>query len=136
MTKDRLRDVDHVVLQCVAEGAGDTFEITRDTIFETHQIRYSLKEKLAPLGLIELEKPDGMVERVHNGQKRVFEAPLEAELTNGGKQVLEEESRERDLGRYENLSRKELIERIHDHEQRIQRLETGLEMLKEPFQDH
>lgn len=108
----------------------DTFEITWVTTLETHQVRYSLKEKLALPEFIELEKQDGMVERVDNGQKQVFRAPLKAEITDKGKQTLESRLAEEDIDRYESLSQKELVERLHDHERRIQRLETGIEMLK------
>ena len=124
-----LRDIDKTVLQYIADGCTDTHEISQATTLETHQIRYSLK-KLDDQDLITTKNPDGMTERTVNGQKRVFKTPLQAKLTDHGTQLLKEDLPHSEE-QYHSLSRDELTEKLHDHEQRIQRLETGLEILKD-----
>jgi len=80
---DQLRDKDCTVLTAIDDGHDDTQKIKAATILENHEIRYSLT-KLADLGLIEVQQPEGNVERIINGQKRVFQHPKQAELTKKG----------------------------------------------------
>lgn len=128
---EELREKDRVVLECIGEGRDDTQKITEATTLETHEARYSL-EKLQGLGLIDVEKPDGMVERVVDGQKRVFRHPSRAELTDRGQGCVA--SAGEAPGDYRDLSRKELVERMHRLEARIEELEEQFEIFREQVQ--
>ena len=79
--------------------------------------------------LVKVSKPDEMVERVIDGQKRVFQAPKQAELTDGGKQYLEETEQE-DLTQYEDLTHNELVEKVNRIEAQIEKLEKKFEVFK------
>jgi hypothetical protein len=52
---------------------------------ENHEVNYCFT-KLAEQDLIRVEKPDGMVERVVDGQPREFQAPKQATLTDRGRE--------------------------------------------------
>lgn len=123
-----LRDTDRVVLQCIQKGQNDVQKITAETTLENHHVSYSF-EKLENYEMVTVNKPDGMVERVIDGQKRVFQAPTEARLTKKGKQFLEEQVDE-DLDRYEDMSRKELIERVKQLEEQVDELEQKFEVFQ------
>lgn len=125
MTEPELRDIDQTVLHHIQEGHNDTQKITAETTLKTHKVRYSL-EKLEQLDLITIEQPDRMVERVVDGQKRVFQHPKKAELTEKGEKYLKQTERV-PPETYENLSQRELAERIHQ-------LETEMEDLKQKFE--
>lgn len=135
MTDDTetLREKDRAVLSHILEGRNDTHEITQATTLADYEVRYSFG-KLEDHGLIRIEKPDGMVERTVDGQKRVFKAPHQAHLTDKAKEYLEQTRIKEDAERFEDMSREELVEKIRDHEDRIDRLETAVEMLKASFQ--
>ena len=96
-----LRDIDRIVLNAIKNGKDDTQKITSHTGLHRDKVTYSLK-KLEKQGLITVKKPDRMVERVVDGQKRVFQAPINAELTEAGRQTLKESKKEekKDFGRY------------------------------------
>jgi len=126
--RDQLREIDQIVLQKVAEGADTTHKISEVTTFETHQVRYSLK-KLNGLGLLKLEKQDGTVERIVDGQRRVFQSPLQGKLTDKGRQYVEEVEQE-NAGRYEDLSHSELVEKVQSLEDRVDRLEQTIDALR------
>jgi len=130
---DRLRPEDRVVLQCVDEGFDDTFEITTETGLESHRVRYCLK-KLDRLGYVDLRKESGMVERIHDGQKRVFKAPLQASVTADGAELVASLDTGSDVERTEQ-SLDALVERLEDQEQRIDRLETAVRMLRNSLQN-
>lgn len=127
-TMTELRDKDQAVLHAIQEGHNDTQKITEHTTLENHHVRYSLK-KLENQGLIQLEKPDGMVERKINGQKRVFQAPLKAEPTEAGLQTLKETDQEA-LEAYQNLTHRELVEKVYDLEEKLERLQESIQMYK------
>jgi len=76
---DELRDIDKKVLNCIKEGKDDIHKITSTTGLPNHKVNYSFK-KLENHGLIQVKKPEQPVERVINGQKRVFKVKT-AELT-------------------------------------------------------
>jgi predicted ATP-grasp superfamily ATP-dependent carboligase len=59
-----------------------------------------------------------MVERVIDGQKRVFQHPKTADLTQKGQQILNELGG-KNFEEYENLDHRELVEKIHTLEDRI-----------------
>lgn len=124
---DHLRDVDHEVLCCIRDGEDDVQKIKAATTLSKRQVNYAF-EKLEDLGLIEVSRPEGQVERVIDGQKRVFDAPKEAELTETGVKVLRFTDDE--PSRYQDLSREELVETIHDLENRIDTLEDSFEAFR------
>jgi predicted transcriptional regulator len=123
-----LRNKDRVALTCIGNGKDDVQKITAATTLENHHVTYAF-EKLEEQDLIQVEKPDGMVEREINGQKRVFQAPKQAELTEKGRKRLEKE--EEDLDEYENLTHRELVEKVHQLEDRVEDFEGRLEMYRE-----
>jgi predicted transcriptional regulator len=125
---EQIRDKDHVVLKHIKEGHNDVQKITAQTTLENHHVTYCF-EKLEEQGLITVEKPDKMVERVVNGQKRVFQHPKEAELTEKGLQYLVASER-RDSDKYQNLSHREVTERIHNLENQVEELEKAFEVFK------
>ena len=122
-----LRDKDRVVLHQINEGNDDVQKITSETTLENHHVSYAF-EKLEEQGLIQVEKPDGMVEREIDGQKRVFQAPKQAELTDKGRERLEQE--EADLDSYENLTHRELVEKVHQLEDQVEGLERQFTMFR------
>lgn len=125
-----LRDKDHAILEHISNGKDDTRKITQATTLEDYEVRYSF-EKLENLGLVTIRRDDEMIERVVDGRKQVFKAPYEAELTDDGRQYLDT----LDKGeKYQELNRGELIDKVHDLEQRIEYLETAVEMLTNKFQ--
>ena len=125
---EKIRDKDHVVLQHIEEGREDVQKITAETTLENHHVSYCF-EKLEEQGLITVEKPDRMVERVVDGQKRVFQHPKQAELTEKGEKYLEHTGRE-DLDKYENLDHKELVKKIHDLENQVNELQQKFEIFR------
>jgi len=126
-----LRDKDRVVLQQIKSGNDDVQKITAATTLENHHVTYAF-EKLEQNGLIRVEKPDGMVERVINGQKRVFQAPKQAELTDKGRERLERA--EEDVGEYEDLGHRELVEKIHQLEEQIEEMKASVKLFREQVQ--
>jgi len=120
---DQLRDKDQIVLQAIQSGEDDVQKITETTILENHGVNYCFT-KLQDLGLIEVEKPDGYTTRTINGQKRVFQTPKQAQLTEKGQQYLNQ-STHQDLEGYENLSHRELVEKVHKLENELERLERS-----------
>jgi len=71
---DELRDKEHVILQQISSGNDDIQKITSATTLENHHATYAF-EKLKEHGLLTVSKPEGTVERVIDGQKRVFQHP-------------------------------------------------------------
>ena len=126
--EEDLRDKDEIVLQAIQNGEDDIQKITETTILENHEANYCFS-KLEELNLIDIEKNTGYTTRTINGQKRVFQTPKQAQLTEKGKQYLEN-SEQQNLGEYENLSREELVERTHELENRIEELEKKFEVFR------
>ncbi|WP_049937261.1 hypothetical protein [Haloplanus natans] len=127
-----IRDKDHVVLSHIEEGRDDVQKITEETTLENHHVSYSF-EKLEDLGLLTVEKPDKMVERVVAGQKRVFQHPKQAELTEKGLQYLEE-SQSENVTEYEDVSHGELVERVGDLEDQVDQLKESFRLFKKQIQ--
>jgi hypothetical protein len=125
---EKIRDKDHTVLTCIQEGEDDVQKVKAATTLEKHEVNYAF-EKLEDLGLIDVHRPDGQVERIIDGQKRVFDAPKEATLTQTGLQYLHTPNQ--DSTRYEDLSKEELIEKIYDLENRVTQLENGFEAFRQ-----
>lgn len=130
---EEIRDKDHVVLKHVEEGLNDVQKITAETTLKNHHVTYSF-EKLEEKGLLTVSKPEGMVERVINGQKRVFQHPKQAEITEKGEQYLKHTGRE-DLDEYENLSHRELVERTHSLENQVEELERKFEVFRDQVRE-
>jgi len=126
-TEEPLRDKDRAVLTCIRDGDNDVQQIKATTTLSKREINYAF-EKLEDLDFIEVSRPDGQVERIIDGQKRVFDAPKEATLTDDAVQYLQATDRNGD--RYHDLSRDELVAKIHDLEDRIDRLENGFESFR------
>jgi len=125
---DSLREIDQAVLEAVEQGYDDAHKIKMNTVYSNNRIGYSL-EKLEDQGLLVLEKPEGMVERSVEGQKRVFKAPVEAELTKEGEQHLQKSERAV-LESYEDMDREELVETVRSLESRVDTLERSLETFR------
>lgn len=126
-----LREKDRAVLRHISQGRTDTHQITQATTLEAHEVRYSLK-KLEELELIILEKPDGMVERVVDGQKRKFKAPLKAELTGKGPDRLAES--QDDTKRYRDMSKEELANKVLQLEEELQNLQHSFYVFRKQLQ--
>ena len=127
MTRKDLRDKDREVLHQIAAGNNDVQKITEATNLENHEVNYCFT-KLEDLDLIQVDKPDGMIERVINGQKRVFQAPKQAQLTGDGTSLLEQtESR---VSVEHDYSRVDLADRICELENQVQELEDRFEMFR------
>ena len=133
MTDHELRDKEHVILQQIQSGNNDVQKITSATTLENHHVTYAF-EKLEEVGLLTVSKPEGTVERVIDGQKRVFQHPKQAELTEQGEQYLEREDLE-DVEMYEDLSHRELVEKVHELEEQIEELENKFEVFRNQVRD-
>lgn len=133
MTEDQLRDKDQAVLLAIQNGEDDVQRITAATILENHEVNYSLN-KLQQLDFVQVKKPDGYVQRTIDGQKRVFQHPKTAELTEQGREALEQQSQ--DLEGYENLTHQELVKKVHRLEAKIEKLQGSLEAFRRQVQEH
>ena len=133
MTDHELRDKEHVILQQIQSGNNDVQKITSATTLENHHVTYAF-QKLEENGLLTVSKPEGTVERVIDGQKRVFQHPKQAELTEQGEQYLEQEDLE-DVEMYEDLTRRELVEKVHELEEQIEELENKFEVFRNQVRD-
>lgn len=133
MTSPELRDKDHHILQQIHQGNDDVQKITSATTHENHHVTYAF-QKLEDLGLVEVSKPEGTVERVIDGQKRVFQHPKQAELTEEGEKYLQGSEREH-IDEYDDLSHNELVEKIHRLEKQIEELDKKFEVFRDQVQD-
>jgi predicted transcriptional regulator len=129
---EQIRDKDHVVLQHIKEGQDDVQKITAETTLENHHVSYCF-EKLEQQGLITVDKPDRMVERVVDGQKRVFQHPKKAELTEKGEEYLENAEQEA-TEMYEDMSHREVVNKLHDLEDEVARLQDAFEAFRKQVQ--
>jgi predicted transcriptional regulator len=132
MTKPELRDKEQIILQQIQDGNDDVQKITSETTLENHHVTYAF-QKLGELDLLEVSKPDGTVERVIEGQKRVFQHPKQAELTEKGEQYLEQ-AETQELDQYKNLSHRELVEKTQRLESRVEELEKKFEVFRDQVQ--
>jgi DNA-binding transcriptional regulator YhcF (GntR family) len=132
MTEPELRDKEQIILQQVDSGKDDVQKITSETILENHHVTYAF-QKLEEIGYVEVSKPEGTVERVIEGQKRVFQHPKQAQLTEKGEQYLEQAERQ-ELDEYENLTHRELVEKTHELEKRVEELENKFEVFRDQVQ--
>ena len=117
-----LREKDLAVLQAVQEGANTVSEIKENTVLSNREINYSLTEySLEQQGLVEINRLDGRGWRKINGEERYVWKPKQVRLTDQGLKTLAENGT---TDRFEDMSRRELIERIQELEERQNRLEA------------
>lgn len=129
MTEPELRDKEHLILQQIEDGNDDVQKITYATTLENHHVTYAF-QKLEQHDLIKVSKPEGTVERVIDGQKRVFQHPKQAELAEKGEHYLNHSGR-KSLDEYENLSHKELVEKIHELEKQVEELQGKFRVFRQ-----
>ena len=132
MNPQELRDQDQLILQQIQSGNDDVQKITSETTLENHHVTYAF-QKLEELDLLTVSKPEGTVERMIEGQKRVFQHPKQAELTDKGEQCLQQ-AETKELREYENLSNRELVEKTHKLENRVEELEKKFEVFRDQVQ--
>ena len=130
MTDDfeKLREKDHAVLNCIQDGRNDVQLITAATTLNNSEVNYCFR-KLSDMELIEIRKQDGMVERVIDGTRQVFEAPKQAALTEKAQNFLEKSNKGRG-DRYKALSHKQLVERVHNLENEVEALNQRMETFR------
>jgi len=117
-----LREKDLAVLQALQEGANTVSEIKENTVLGNREINYSLTEySLEQQGLVEIDRLDGRGWRKINGEERYVWKPKQVRLTDQGLKTLAENGT---TDRFEDMSRRELIERIQELEERQNRLEN------------
>lgn len=136
MTADEhpeLREKDRTVLTCIADGKDDVQQITAATTLENHEVNYCFT-KLADLGLLEVDKPGGYVERYVDGQKRVFRAPKEATLTEAGREHMTRLEDTVESSAYRDLDRAELVETVHALERDLAELRREFQLFKRQVQ--
>lgn len=124
---------DHVVLSCIRAGKNDVRQITDVTTLSNQQVNYRFR-KLRDIDLIEIERVEEMVERVIDGKRQVFESPKQASLTDRGHEYFEWTERDQELGKYRDMNHGELVEQIHELEQRVENLEVALETFRKQVQ--
>jgi len=121
MTPD-LRQKDKAVLQAIKDGARTVSQIKETTTLSNREINYSLTEKsLQQHGLVEIQREEGREWTEIKSEERYIWKPKTVELTDKAIKLLAEHETNT---RYEDLSKQELIQRIHELEQRQDRLET------------
>ena len=131
----QVRDKDHAALTCIRNGDTDVQQIKAATTLSKNEVNYSFT-KLEDLGLIDVTRPTGRVERVIEGQKRIFDAPKTAHLTDKGSAYFDWTTRTQDTNQYQDLTRDELIHRITELEQRVDELETAFTTFQRQVQNH
>jgi len=121
MTTD-LRDKDIAVLQALHDGAETVSEIKDATTLSNREINYSLTEKsLEELGLVTIHRRNGREWREINGHEQYVWQPKQVELTDQGIHALTDLATDH---RYEDKTKRELIEELNELQTRIDRLET------------
>jgi len=130
-TSEKIRDKDAAVLNVISNGHDDIQEITSSTTLSNSEVNYSF-QKLEDLELITVEKPDGMVERVINGTRQVFEAPKKAELTEQGQELLN--TNQESIEAFDDMSHDEVVEKIRELENEIESLKQSFSVFKKQVQ--
>lgn len=128
---ENVREKDDVVLQKVAEGKNDIQLVTSSTSLKRSEVDWCFR-KLDDLGLVKVETPEGMVDRVVDGTRQVFQAPKTADLTDLGEEYLD--SRDLDLDGYEDMSKKELIRRVQKLEKEVEDVRRSLDVFRRQVQ--
>lgn len=126
----KVRPEDHAILVCIRNGDNDVYRINRETALTRSQINYAFK-KLSELGLICVFRPDGYTQEYLEGQKRVFQKPKEASLTERGVEYFEWSARNADLGTLRNLDREELVQQVRENQQAVAELRRAFQIFSE-----
>lgn len=128
MTDDdaNIGDRERRILQLVRSGRDDFHRLREQLALSWRQVDYSL-DKLEDAGLVDIRHQDGFTTREVNGQRRKFKAPRKIDLTDDGRQYVKRHEAEQE---YADLSREELVAKIHRLEQRVDELETGFQSFK------
>jgi predicted transcriptional regulator len=130
-----IRDKDRVVLECIQEGCDDIQQITEATTLDNAAVNYCFR-KLSADDFIVVEKPDGMVDRVIDGTRQVFEAPKQASLTGKGRKYLQQSDGHDDSVKYRTMTRDELIERVHELERTVEELGTQVDGIQQDVSNY
>jgi hypothetical protein len=129
-----LRDKDIAVLEAIRDGANDVHEIGEATTLTNREINYSITEySLEDLGLVDVDRPDGREWREVDSREMEVWTPKQVALTDAGIQYLAQHDSE-EHG-YEDFSKRELVQRIEDLEERQDRLETLFKRFRDKVMD-
>ena len=131
-TVDRLAEDEELVLQCLDNGFDDVHEITQATRLNKDEVnnRYG---NLEDLGLIEVGESQGMVERVVDGSRQVFQEPKPASLTERGETVLDVLEQDR-IEEYQRLSQDELAAKVVELEYELEEMREQFESFRQQVQ--
>ena len=124
----KVREKDEAVLHCIENGDDDIQLITSSTTLTNSEVNYCFR-KLEEIGLIQVQKQDGMVERVVDGTTQVFEAPKRASLTPLGEDYLENYSNEM-AENFSKEGREELAEKVAELESDVEELKSAFEVFR------
>lgn len=128
---EKVREIDDAVLSCIAEGRDDIQLITSTTALKRSKVDWSFR-KLEKLGLVTVDTPDGMVDRVVDGTRQVFQAPKRAELTELGEEYVD--TQDIDLNGFEDLSRGELVLQVYELEKEVDELKSRFTVFRQQVQ--
>jgi len=131
---EELDPASQTVLQLIQEGFDDVQKITEETTLTNSQVNYRFQQ-LQERDLITVEKRDGWTTRVIDGQKRKFKTPKQAQLTEQGERLLQE-NEEDGLDEYRDLTREELVEKVHQLDKRVGTLENKFDTFRNQIQRH
>lgn len=127
---DQLGEKDIAILQAVRDGHDDTIKIREATTLDNRTINHQLVEKknnLEELGVVKIDRPNGPERREVDGRIQYLpHAPKRVALTQEGKDVLKEAE---GLKKYKRLTKAELIRKVRKNEERIDKLETRLDVI-------
>lgn len=119
-----LREKDIAVLRAIQDGATTVPAVKEATSLTNREINYSLMEySLEEIGLVEVGRSAGREWREIDGEEKFIWSPKQVRLTDEGIAMLATLDPE-DGKQYEQLNRRELVEEVHDLEERIDRLES------------
>ena len=127
--ENRLREKDVKVLELVSEQADDVQQLTSATNLTNSEVNYCFR-KLEDWNLITVEKPEGMVTRVIDGTKQVFEAPKQAALTQYGEKVVQHLDTDEIGNEFEDMTRKQLVRKVHELEKELNELRKDFGILQ------
>lgn len=126
-----LRDKDIAILRAIHAGASTVAEIGEATTLTNREINYSLTEySLHDMGLVRVDRETGREWREFDGTERFVWKPKHVELTDRGIQQLSE-SDSNPGAQYEDVSKRELAERVVHLEERLERLEQVFKDFRE-----
>lgn len=128
---DQLDDGELAILQAIANGATDTFEIGNATTLSNRAINYRLDDKdpnLDDRGLVAVEHVDGRVTREDNGQRREFDAPKQVQLTERGRTLLQKAAR---IEHHRSMDHEALVEKVLELEKQVDEHETRISLLQQ-----